>query len=90
MSDPAPIPSRPGELERLRAPSTALPAIVARAGTAAVFASEEFFFGRIRNEHTRAAYLHAVRQFLQWAEKRGLELARIAPKDVGPLVALTW
>jgi site-specific recombinase XerD len=60
-----------------------LPAILSRAGRAAVFATEEFFFGRIRNEHTRSAYLIAVRRFLQWAESRGLELARITPKDVG-------
>lgn len=60
-----------------------LPEILGRAGQAAVFAAEEFFFGRIRNEHTRAAYLVAVKRFLAWAEARGLELARIAPKDVG-------
>ncbi len=36
-----------------------LPGIVARAGNAAVFAAEEFFFGRIRNEHTRRAYFIA-------------------------------
>src|SRR5437667_5529909 len=60
-----------------------LPEILRRAGKAAVFAAEEFFFGRIRNEHTRAAYLIAVRRFLQWAEDRGLELVRIAPGDVG-------
>jgi integrase/recombinase XerD len=60
-----------------------LPQILARAGKAAVFAAEEFFFGRIRNEHTRAAYLVAVRRFLRWAENRGLELSTITPKDVG-------
>src|SRR5947209_1316942 len=60
-----------------------LPEILRRAGKAALFAAEEFFYGRIRNEHTRAAYLIAVRRFLQWAESRGLELVRIAPKDVG-------
>jgi hypothetical protein len=59
------------------------PEILVRAGKSAVFATEEFFFGRIRNEHTRAAYLIAIRRFLQWAEIRGLELRRIAPKDVG-------
>src|SRR2546429_1490676 len=57
--------------------------ILRRAVQAAVFAAEEFFYGRIRNEHTRAAYLIAVRRFLQWAEHRGLELVRIAPRDVG-------
>lgn len=61
----------------------ALPEIIRCAGRAAVFAAEEFFFGKIRNPHTRAAYLHAVKLFLAWCEGRGLELARIAPKDVG-------
>ncbi len=60
-----------------------LPEILARAGKAAVFAADEFFFGRIRNEHTRAAYLVAVRRFLAWAQGRGLELATITPRDVG-------
>lgn len=60
-----------------------LPQILVRAGKAAVFAAEEFFFGRIRNEHTRGAYLVAVRRFLRWAEKRGLELNTITPRDVG-------
>src|SRR5437016_2606282 len=60
-----------------------LPAILRRAGKAAIFAAEEFFYGRIRNEHTRAAYLIAVRRFFQWAEDRGLQLVRIAPRDVG-------
>jgi len=56
---------------------------VRRAGQAAVFAAEEFFYGTIRNEHTRAAYRRAVDRFLAWCERRGLELARIAPRDVG-------
>jgi integrase/recombinase XerD len=60
-----------------------LPPILVRSGKAAVFAAEEFFFGRIRNEHTRAAYLVAVKRFLAWAERCGLELRRIAPRDVG-------
>jgi hypothetical protein len=33
--------------------------VLRRAGKAAIFAAEEFFYGRIRNVHTRAAYLHA-------------------------------
>jgi site-specific recombinase XerD len=61
----------------------ALPDIVRRAGSAAVFAAEEFFYGSIRNDNTRRAYRHAVDRFLAWCEQRGLELARIAPKDVG-------
>jgi len=42
----------------------ALPDILRRAGKADVYAAEKLFFGRIRNEHTRAAYLHAVKLFL--------------------------
>lgn len=60
-----------------------LPSIVRRAGQAAVFAAEEFFYGAIRNEHTRAAYRRAIKQFLAWCDGRGLKLARIAPRDVG-------
>ena len=63
-----------------------LPQILSRAGTAAVFATEEFFFGRIRNPHTRSAYLIAVKRFLAWAEAQGLELSQIAPKDVGQYI----
>jgi integrase/recombinase XerD len=65
-----------------------LPEILVRAGKTAVFAAEEFFYGRIRNEHTRRAYFIAVKRFLLWAEKRGLELVRIAPKDVGQYLDL--
>src|SRR5262249_19040283 len=44
---------------------------------------EEFFYGKIRNEHTRIAYLHAVKLFLTWCEKRQLELMHITPMHVG-------
>jgi site-specific recombinase XerD len=79
-------PSEPSKDLVPAAGNLSLPAILARAGTAAVFAAEEFFFGRIRNEHTRRAYLTAVRRFLAWAERRHLELVRIAPKDVGQYI----
>jgi integrase/recombinase XerD len=69
--------------ENLPSLSNQFPEILSRAGQAAIFAAEEFFYGKIRNEHTRAAYLHAVKLFLAWAEARKLELPRIAPKDVG-------
>jgi hypothetical protein len=72
--------SRPGELTAV---ARHAPRYRTSAGAAAVFAADEFFFGTIRNAHTRRAYLHAVRQFLAWAEARGLELAGIAPRDVG-------
>jgi hypothetical protein len=43
--------------------SLELAAVITRAGLAAIFAAEEFFYGSIRNEHARRAYLHAVRCF---------------------------
>lgn len=55
------------------------PAIVSRAGSAAVFVWEEFFSGEIRNPYTRKAYRHAVRRFLEWCEGRGVELQRVTP-----------
>lgn len=65
-------------------PSADLPEIIARAGPNAVFATQEFFFGTIRNEHTRRAYQHAVKLFLSWIGKHGGgELANIAPWQVG-------
>jgi site-specific recombinase XerD len=57
--------------------------LVVAGGPAAEFAWEEFLFGRIRNEHTRRAYGRAVGRFLAWCQGRGLDLPRIAPRDVG-------
>ncbi len=61
----------------------AVSAIIAAAGDAARFAWEEFFAGELANRHTRAAYLRAVRRFLNWCEDRGLELPRVTPGLVG-------
>jgi site-specific recombinase XerD len=60
-----------------------MPASISAAGAAAAFAWEEFFSGKLRNLHTRAAYLRAVRRFLGWAESHKLELARLTPGMVG-------
>jgi integrase/recombinase XerD len=60
-----------------------VPAWVAEAGDAARFAFEEFFYGRIRNPHTRKAYLHALRRFAQWCELHGIDLVRVTPGQVG-------
>ncbi len=60
-----------------------IPAIVAEAGNAARFAWEEFFYGRLRNAHTRRAYHRAVKGFMAWCEDRSLKLAVISPADVG-------
>ncbi len=59
------------------------PAIVQDAGNAAWFAWDEFFYGTLRNEHTRRSYHRAVREFLSWCETRGLRLHQITPRDVG-------
>lgn len=60
-----------------------VPTMVLAAGNAAEFAWEEFFLGKIRNQHTRMAYRRAVRRFLAWCEPQGVELARITPGMVG-------
>ena len=70
-------------IERRENPVLVLPNLVGDAGAAAGFAWEEFFLGRIRNPYTRRAYLHAVRQFLRWAEARSVSLQRITPGMVG-------
>ncbi len=62
----------------------AMPGIFHRSGANARFAAHEFFQAAIRNEHTRRAYMHAVKLLLAWAEKSGRgQLVDIAPWDVG-------
>lgn len=60
-----------------------LPLLIADAGSAAQFAWEEFYYGALRNTHTRRAYGHAARQFLAWCERRGSQLHQVSPRDVG-------
>lgn len=60
-----------------------LPSLIAQAGASASFAYEEFFFGKIRNPHTRRAYQFAVDRFLDWCCAEKIELHQIAPKHVG-------
>jgi integrase/recombinase XerD len=59
------------------------PQSIIGAGPAAQFAWDEYFAGKIRNKHTRLAYLHAVKQFLAWIEQQQVELVRITPGMVG-------
>src|SRR5262245_39215009 len=56
-----------------------LPALVERAGGAALYAWDEFFEGEIANAHTRRNYDHAVRRFLAWSESQGLDLLDVTP-----------
>lgn len=60
-----------------------LPTLVTAAGSGAIFAAQEFFWGKIRNPHTRRAYRTAIEQFLNWAEGQGSDLKRITPMLVG-------
>ena len=60
-----------------------LPALVERAGGAARFAWDEFFYAEHHNPHTQKAYMRAVKWFLVWAEGEGVELAAITPGMVG-------
>ena len=60
-----------------------LPALVTAAGPGAIFAAQEFFWGMIRNPHTRRAYQTAIAQFFAWAEGQGSDLKRITPMMVG-------
>jgi integrase/recombinase XerD len=80
----------PNELVRVTAegmPATGgtpgLPVLVERAGGAARFAWEEFFYAEHHNPHTQRAYERAVRRFLGWCEGQGVELAAITPGMVG-------
>src|SRR5881275_2826779 len=63
--------------------AASLPQLVERAGGAARFAWDEFFYAKHHNPHTQAAYQRAVRRFLAWAEAQGVELAAITPGMVG-------
>jgi integrase/recombinase XerD len=62
---------------------TALPVLVERAGGAARFAWDEFFYAEHHNPHTQKAYMAAVKRFLSWCEGQGVELPAITPGMVG-------
>ena len=60
-----------------------IPFLVQAAGDSAKFAWGEFFYGRIRSEHTRRAYLRAVTYFLRWCEQQNVAMGQISPAHVG-------
>jgi integrase/recombinase XerD len=60
-----------------------LPVLVERAGGAARFAWDEYFYAEHHNPHTQKAYMRAVRRFLAWVEELGVELGSITPGMVG-------
>lgn len=59
------------------------PQAIAAAGPAAEFAWEEFFGARLRNRHTRAAYLQAVRRFMGYCQQRGIAPLAVTPGQLG-------
>lgn len=61
----------------------ALPVLVERAGGAARFAWDEFFYAEHHNPHTQKAYMAATKRFLSWCEGQGVELAAVTPGMVG-------
>jgi integrase/recombinase XerD len=60
-----------------------LPLLVERAGGAARFAWDEYFYAEHHNPHTQKAYMRAVKRFMAWAEREGVDLAAITPGMVG-------
>ncbi len=59
------------------------PRIIQIAGDSARFAWEEFFYGRIRCEHTRRAYLRAVSYLLRWCDQHHIAIGQISPAHIG-------
>ncbi len=65
----------------------ALPAPIRNAGPEAAWRFLDFFTANIRNPHTRAAYLRAVRGFFAWAESHQITtLAGIRPIAVAAYI----
>jgi integrase/recombinase XerD len=59
------------------------PGTVERAGAAACFAWDEFFYAEHHNPNTQKAYQGAVRRFLAWCEGQGVALVYVTPGLVG-------
>jgi integrase/recombinase XerD len=69
-----------------RAEPFTVPAIIADLGDHATRRFLEFFTVNIRNPNTRAAYAHAVTQFLRWCEGRRLSFRDIEPMAVAAYI----
>src|SRR5438128_1852297 len=66
----------------------AIPEIITREGKRTTKRFLEFFTANIRNPNTRAAYAHALRQFLTWCEQRGAMLSTIEPMLIAAYIEL--
>ena len=60
-------------------PTPPLPELIRDAGREAERRCLEFFTVNIRNTGTRRVYAHAVNQFCQWSQQRGIELKSVSP-----------
>jgi integrase/recombinase XerD len=63
-----------------------LPILIARAGESAGRRFVEFFTANIRNKNTRVAYARAIGDFLDWCDRRGVELRNIQPVTVAAYI----
>ena len=55
------------------------PSLILREGEGAARAYLNFFTAEIENDNTRAAYVHAVKGFMDWCEARGVTLKQVEP-----------
>ena len=76
---PSPRGRREQAVQSRQRANEVVPDMIARSGTAGQFAWDEFFNAQLPNKHTRAAYLHAVRQLLDWLKTREPKLASVKP-----------
>lgn len=65
-----------------------LPRIITEAGPQAEEHFVEFFAATIRNPNTRAAYVHAVKRFLDWVEAHDGTLHQIRPLIVSSYIEM--
>jgi len=70
--------NEPQEIEILPADqAAALPAIIGTSSARAVAALEDWFYGEVANDNTRAAYKRALLRFSTWARDRGYTVAQL-------------
>ncbi len=73
-------------LRNQKSTALALPDLITREGQKTTKRFLEFFTANIRNKNTRAAYVHAVGQFLTWCDEHGAGLKQIEPMIVAAYI----
>jgi hypothetical protein len=66
--------------------SRMLPALITGAGERVQRRFLKFFAAKIRNPHTRRAYVRAAGEFLEWCAAAGV----VSVTDVAPLDVAAW